>query len=88
MSLLDYFRPAKKSSASIAKERLQIIVAHSHDRSRKQSADAINLQTLKQKLIEVISTHLNIDEDKFRVQLEHDIDHSVLELNVSLPDEV
>ena len=28
MGLLDYFRSDKKSSASIAKERLQILVAH------------------------------------------------------------
>ena len=28
MSLLDYFRSSKVSSASLAKERLQILVAH------------------------------------------------------------
>ena len=28
MSIFDYFRSAKKDTASIAKERLQIIVAH------------------------------------------------------------
>jgi len=28
MSLLDYFRSSKPSTASVAKERLQILVAH------------------------------------------------------------
>ncbi|MBU1436868.1 MAG: cell division topological specificity factor, partial [Gammaproteobacteria bacterium] len=32
MSLLDYFRSTKKNTASTAKERLQIIVAHERRR--------------------------------------------------------
>ena len=34
MSLLEFFRPQKKTSANLAKERLQIIVAERRDRVR------------------------------------------------------
>lgn len=86
MSLLDLFRSRRQSSANIAKERLQIIV--SHERTRKLRGNTINLQELKQKLVSVISQYLHIDEQEFSVQLEHDADHSVLEMNVTLPDSV
>jgi cell division topological specificity factor len=86
MSLLDLFRSRRESSASTAKERLQIIV--SHERTRKLRGNTINLQELKQKLVSVISQYLHIDEQEFSVQLQHDADHSVLEMNVTLPDKV
>ena len=86
MSLLDLFRSRRESSASTAKERLQIIV--SHERTRKLRGNTINLQELKQKLVSVISQYLHIDEQEFSVQLQHDADHSVLEMNVTLPDTV
>ena len=86
MSLLDLFRSRRESSASTAKERLQIIV--SHERTRKLRGNTNNLQELKQKLVSVISQYLHIDEQEFSVQLQHDADHSVLEMNVTLPDTV
>lgn len=86
MNLLDLFRSKRESSANTAKERLQIIV--SHERTRKLRGNTINLQELKQKLVSVISQYLHIDEQEFSVQLQHDADHSVLELNVTLPEHV
>ena len=86
MNLLDLFRSKRESSANTAKERLQIIV--SHERTRKLRGNTINLQELKQKLVSVISQYLHIDEQQFSVQLQHDADHSVLEMNVTLPESV
>lgn len=80
MSLLDYFR--KKNTASIAKERLQIIVAH----ERAKRGGGIDLPGLQQKLIEVIADHLHIERNIVKVELEHDESRSILELNVTLPD--
>lgn len=85
MNLLNLFRSKRESSANIAKERLQIIVAHERTRT---VPNAIDFSELKQKLIEVISTYLHIDKQDFNVQLQHDADHSILELNVTLPDKM
>ena len=85
MSLLNLFRFRHQSSASIAKERLQIIVAHERV-ARRQGI--VNLQELQQKLIHVIAEYLNVSESEVKVQLERNADRSVLELNVTLPDTV
>lgn len=84
MSLLDYFRSQKKSSASLAKERLQIIVAH--ERSQRGTPDY--LPQLKQDILDVIRKYVAIDAEAVQVQLEQNEDDlAVLELNVTLPDE-
>ena len=83
MNLLDFFRERKKqTSASIAKERLQIIVAH----ERNQRSEPDYLPALQKELIEVIRKYVNIDNDQVQVALESQGNCSILELNVTLPD--
>lgn len=83
MSLLDYFRTTKPSSASIAKERLQILVAHERS-SRTQPS---YLPQLQKELLEVIRKYVNVEQDAISVNFEQDDDQEVLELNIVLPDE-
>ena len=83
MSLLDYFKSSKPSSASIAKERLQILVAHERS-SRHQPS---YLPKLKQELLAVIQKYFHVDETSVSVNLEQDDDRETLELNIVLPDE-
>ena len=82
MKILDFFRPRKLASASVAKERLQIIVSHESARSKNPEF----IKKLQDELLAVICKYVNIDPEKVRVQLERTGDHSVLELNVTLPD--
>ncbi|MBP9722542.1 MAG: cell division topological specificity factor MinE [Gammaproteobacteria bacterium] len=79
MSIFDYFRNSKKTSASVAKERLQIIVAH----QRGKNDDFLPL--LQKELIQVISKYVKIDQDQVKVELDKQGDTSVLELNIILP---
>ncbi len=81
-NFIRFFFPQKRSAASVAKERLQIIV--SHESTRKTGPDFI--KQLQTELIEVISKYIKVDQDLIKVQLERNGDHSVLELNVTLPD--
>lgn len=83
MSLLDYFRKERKSSANVAKERLQILVAH--DRVRTGGPDY--LPKLQQEILEVIRKYVLIGDDDVSVQLDRQGNTSVLELNISLPEE-
>lgn len=89
-ALLDRFKRNKISSAQIAKERLQIIVAHERTRNNVGFRGDIDLHALQQKLIDVIADALKMERDKVRdqitVQFERDQDKSILELNVTLPD--
>ena len=82
MRLLEYFRAKNKSSASIAKERLQILVAH--ERSTKDQPDY--LPALQRDLIAVICKYVHIDDEMVSVSLDNNEDCSVLELNITLPE--
>lgn len=85
MSLLDYFKSKKKPNTAVtAKERLQIIVAH--QRGERDAPDYF--PQMKQEIIEVIKKYVHIDPDQVTVQLDQNDDKlSVLELNVTLPEE-
>lgn len=82
MSILNYFRRSRKTSASLAKERLQIIV--SHERANRNSFDFLPL--LQQEIINVIAKYVHgIDKDNVKVELQRNDGRSVLELNIALP---
>ena len=83
MSLLDYFRSTKQSSASIAKERLQILVAHERT-SRNQPS---YIPKLQEELLAVVRKYVNIDQDAISINYEQDDEQEVLELNIVLPEE-
>ncbi|WAK01624.1 cell division topological specificity factor MinE [Methylobacter sp. YRD-M1] len=82
MSLLDYFRSNKAKSASVAKERLQILVAHERS-SRNQPS---YLPQLQKELLEVVRKYINVGQDAISVNFEQDDDQEILELNIVLPD--
>jgi cell division topological specificity factor len=83
MSFMDFFRSQKKpSTASLAKERLQIIVAH----ERGQRSQPDYLPQLHRDIIEVIRKYVPIREDQVQVELDSQGTCSVLELNIMLPD--
>lgn len=71
-----------QNSASIAKERLQIIVAH----ERGQRAQPDYLPQLQKDLLEVIRKYVPIDQEQIQVELENQGNCSILELNITLPD--
>lgn len=87
MSIIKNLLLKRKNTAQIAKERLQIIVQH--ERIRRH-AGVVNLQELQQKLVSVIASYLNIGQEEVQVtvELEKDENRSILELNVTLPDQV
>lgn len=80
MGFLDYFRKSQKS-ASIAKDRLQIIVA----RERSVLRDAPDyLPQLQQELLQVIAKYELIDIGQVSVNVDRSAGCEVLELNIVL----
>jgi cell division topological specificity factor len=82
MGLFDFLK-TKKNTASIAKERLRIIVAQ--ERSSRGAPDYLPL--LQRELLEVIRKYVSIDVDAVNVSLVKDGEHDVLDISVALPDE-
>lgn len=85
MSLLDYFRSSKTGSASVAKERLQILVAH--ERTSKNRHRPSYLPQLQKELLQVIQKYVNVCQDDITVNFEQDDDQETLEVNIILPDD-
>lgn len=81
MGLLQLFRRTP-TSASLAKERLRIIVAQ--ERSARGTPDYLPL--LRRELLEVIRRYVNVDPSAVQVNLGREDGHEVLELSVALPD--
>lgn len=83
MSIFNYLR-RRNTAASVAKERLQIII--SHERTQRNTPDY--LPKLQEEILAVIAKYVPISREQVSVNLERMGDSSVLELNVTMPDEV
>lgn len=83
MGLLDYFRASRsKGTASVAKERLQILVAH--DRSERSRPSY--LPKLQREILEVIRKYVDVDMKHVSVNYEQEDSREILELNIILPE--
>ncbi len=84
MSIFNYLRRRNNTTASVAKERLQIII--SHERTQRSAPDY--LPKLQEEILAVIAKYIPISKEQVSVNLERMGDSSVLELNVTMPDEI
>lgn len=80
MNFFNYFRSQRKKSATVAKERLQIIVA----RERTPRGGPDYLPMLKEELLNVVRKYVAIDRDAVKIELDREGDYEVLELNITL----
>ncbi|WP_353233737.1 cell division topological specificity factor MinE [Diaphorobacter ruginosibacter] len=84
MSLLSFLLGEKKKTASVAKERLQIILAH--ERSGRNAGQPDYLPALQRELVAVISKYVSIDSNDIKVHLERQENLEVLEVKIELPE--
>ena len=84
MSFLCFFVGEKKKTSNVAKERLQIILAH--ERSGRNAAEPDYLPDLQRELMAVISKYIKINENDIKVNLERQDNLEVLEVKIELPD--
>ena len=83
MSLLSLIFGSKQKTASIAKERLQLIIAHERN---GPSSQPDFLPALQKELIAVISKYVSVNPDDIKVSLEKQGNYEVLEVNIVLPE--
>ena len=79
MSIFSLFR--KKNTAPVARERLQILLAH----ERVAGSDSRLMAVLQEEILAVIARHMPIDRDKVRVKLDRDEDVNTLEIDIEMP---
>lgn len=82
MSFLSFLLGEKKNTATVAKERLQIILAH--ERSGRNSSPDY-LPQLQKELVAVISKYVKINPEDIKVHLERQDTLEVLEVKIEMP---
>ena len=85
MSFLSFLLGEQKKTASVAKERLQIILAH--ERAGRDATTPDYLPALQRELMAVIGKYIQINPDDIKVHLDKQDNMDVLEVNIVLPEQ-
>lgn len=83
MRLLEIFKTRERATANVAKERLQLIVAH---RRSGNEQGPVYLPQMQQDLLEVIRKYVQVSDEAVKVDVERDGELDVLELSIVVPD--
>ncbi|RYC23922.1 cell division topological specificity factor MinE [Ciceribacter ferrooxidans] len=78
MSIFSLFR--KQKSAPMARERLQVLLAH-----ERASMGSDLVAVLREEILAVIARHVQVDGDKVQVKMDRDEHVSILEIEVEIP---
>lgn len=70
----------RRGTAPVARERLQILLAH----ERKAGCDSDLIAILHKEVLNVVSKHIAIDPDKVDVSIHHRDMVSVLEIDIAI----
>ena len=81
MSILQFF--SRKGSAPVARDRLQILLAHERAASAAGRSDLAAV--LREEILAVIAKHVAIDGEKVKISMERGNAVSMLEIDVELP---
>jgi len=79
MSLFGFL--TRRSSAPIARERLQILLSHERAVAGQSDLAAV----LQEEILAVIAKHMAIERDKVQVKLDRGSDVSTLEIDIEIP---
>ena len=79
MSLFGFLKA--RGSAPVARERLQILLAH--ERAIGGGSDLI--ATLKEEILAVIARHFPLEREKVQVKLDRGDAYSTLEIDIEVP---
>lgn len=79
MSLLGFF--SRRSTAPVARDRLQILLAH--ERAFIGGDDLA--ATLQEEILKVIARHVTIDREKVKVSLDRGKTLTTLEIDIEMP---
>jgi len=80
MSLFSFFSRTR-TTAPVARERLQILLAHERGNGNQSQLVAV----LQEEILAVIAKHMQIDRDKVVVKLDRGEDVSTLEIDIEMP---
>jgi cell division topological specificity factor len=71
----------RTASAPVARERLQILLAH--ERGLRGQPDLLEL--LRAEILAAVSRHVELDPDKLHIRMERGSEVSTLEIDIEVP---
>lgn len=84
--LSSLFARRQPSSSAVARDRLQILLAHERAEGGDGGSDLI--RQLHREIMEVISRHVAVDQDKVQVKVDRGSGCSLLEIDIEVPQEI
>ena len=72
---------SRRGSAPVARERLQIVLAH----ERVASGQSDLIAVLQREILSVVEKHITVDRDKIQIKLERGEAVSMLEIDIEMP---
>ena len=78
MSIFNLFR---RGTAPVARERLQILLAH--ERSARSQPDLLGI--LREEILAVIGRHVSFEPDRVQIKMNRDRSVSTLEVDIEVP---
>ena len=81
MNLFNLFR--RGGSAPVARERLQILLAH--ERKTLGQSDLLNI--LRAEILAVVAKHITLEPDKVQVRMDRGDPVSTLEVDIEIPNQ-
>jgi len=82
MNILSFFN--RKNSAPVARERLQILLAHERGNLAGQP-DLVAI--LREEILSVVAKHVTLDRDQVQVRMDQNKSLSTLEIEVEIPNQ-
>ena len=81
MSLFNFFK-RNTTSAPVARERLQVLLAHEHTVVGGES-DLVAI--LREEIMAVIAKHMAVPQDKVQIKMDRGASVSTLEVDIEIP---
>ncbi|WP_026352963.1 cell division topological specificity factor MinE [Solimonas variicoloris] len=83
MDWLKFLRGEPKNTASVAKERLKVVVAHQRD---GRANGPVYLPMLREELLNVVRKYVQVPDNAVQINVQREDGLEVLEMNITLPE--
>ncbi|MGH8445860.1 MAG: cell division topological specificity factor MinE [Solimonas sp.] len=83
MDWLKFLRGEPKNTASVARDRLKVVVAHQRE---GRSNGPVYLPMLREELLKVVRKYVEVPDNAVHINVQREDGLEVLEMNITLPD--
>lgn len=83
MDWLKFFRSEPKATASLARERLKVVVAHQRE---GRANGPMYLPRMREEILAVVRKYVQVPDSAVKIDVQREAGLEVLEMNITLPE--